>query len=131
MNEPMTGEVNKMVRYVWRILDDNRFVVDVYDMPIGEVNNQVLRIHPHPQGEEVGRAGAEAASVGQPRCSSHTLPDAVTRRDAEDSGSRHRRSCPSTRRSVDSSASGTSQRRSGWYRARNPSTVRARPRSPG
>lgn len=42
LDEYLTGEHDKMVRYVWRFLSDDRIVLEVHDLPIGETNTKVL-----------------------------------------------------------------------------------------
>jgi hypothetical protein len=44
MDEWMTGEIGKTVKYVFRIVDKNRFVFEVHDMAIGEPNTKVMEI---------------------------------------------------------------------------------------
>lgn len=42
LDEYLTGEHDKMVRYVWRFHSDDRIVLEVHDLPIGETNTKVL-----------------------------------------------------------------------------------------
>lgn len=42
LDEYLTGEHDKMVKYVWRFLSDDEFILEVHDLPIGEVNTKVL-----------------------------------------------------------------------------------------
>jgi hypothetical protein len=43
-NEYLTGEYDKMVKYVWRLQSASRIVLDVHDLAIGENNTKVLEI---------------------------------------------------------------------------------------
>ena len=43
MDEPMTGENDKMVQYIWRLSPD-RIVFEIHDLAIGETNNKVIEI---------------------------------------------------------------------------------------
>ena len=42
LDEYLTGEHDKMVRYVWRFLGDDEFVLEIHDLPIGEVDTKVV-----------------------------------------------------------------------------------------
>ncbi len=42
LDEYLTGEHDKMVKYVWRFHSDDRIVLEVHDFPIGETNTKVL-----------------------------------------------------------------------------------------
>lgn len=44
MDEPLTGELDKMVRYVWRFVDEDHFTVEVHDLRIGEPNTKVVEV---------------------------------------------------------------------------------------
>ena len=44
MDEPMTGEHDKCVRYVTRIVDADKIVFEVHDLAIGESNTRVVEI---------------------------------------------------------------------------------------
>lgn len=44
IDEYLTGEHDKMVKVVWRFLSDDRMVMEVHDLPIGEHNTKVLEI---------------------------------------------------------------------------------------
>jgi hypothetical protein len=44
MDEPMTGEHDKMVQYVTREISNDEFIFELHDMPIGEPNTKVLEI---------------------------------------------------------------------------------------
>jgi hypothetical protein len=44
IDEYLTGEHDKMVRYVWRFPAANRIVLEVHDLPIGEANTKVVEI---------------------------------------------------------------------------------------
>ena len=44
MDEPMTGEHDKCVRYVTRLVDADKFVFEVHDLAIGETNTKVVEV---------------------------------------------------------------------------------------
>ncbi len=44
LDEYLTGENDKMVKYVWRFPGPDEMMLEVYDLPIGENNNQVIEI---------------------------------------------------------------------------------------
>ncbi|MCC6671740.1 MAG: DUF1579 family protein [Planctomycetes bacterium] len=44
LDEYLTGEHDKMVKYVWRFLSDDEIVLEVHDLPIGEVNTKVVEM---------------------------------------------------------------------------------------
>ncbi|MBK8098003.1 MAG: DUF1579 family protein [Planctomycetes bacterium] len=44
LDEYLTGEHDKMVRYVWRFVSDEQFVLEVHDLSIGETNTKVVEI---------------------------------------------------------------------------------------
>ncbi len=44
MDEPMTGEHDKMVRYVTREISADEFVLEVHDLPIGEEGAKVVEV---------------------------------------------------------------------------------------
>jgi hypothetical protein len=44
MDEPMTGEVGKHVKYVTRIVDESHFSFEIHDLDIGETNTKVIQI---------------------------------------------------------------------------------------
>lgn len=44
IDEPMTGEVGKHVKYITRITDDDHFVFEVHDLGIGETNTLVFDV---------------------------------------------------------------------------------------
>lgn len=44
MDEPMSGEHDKCVKYVWRLLDKDKMVFEVHDLPIGEEQTKVVEI---------------------------------------------------------------------------------------
>ena len=44
LDEYLTGEHDKMVRYVYRFLSDDKFVLEVHDLPIGETDTKVVEI---------------------------------------------------------------------------------------
>jgi hypothetical protein len=44
LDEYLTGEHDKMVRYVWRFRSEDEIVQEVHDLPIGEVGTQVLEV---------------------------------------------------------------------------------------
>ncbi len=45
MDEPMTGEHDKMVKYVIREEDDDNYTFEIHDMPIGEEGTKVIEIN--------------------------------------------------------------------------------------
>ncbi len=44
MDEYLTGEHDKMVKYVWRFESDDKIVMEMHDLPIGEKNTKVFEI---------------------------------------------------------------------------------------
>lgn len=44
LDEYLTGENDKMVKYLWRFTSPDELVLEVYDLPIGEKNNQVIEV---------------------------------------------------------------------------------------
>jgi len=44
IDEPMTPEQDKQVKYVYRGFGQDKFVLEVHDMMIGEANTKVLEI---------------------------------------------------------------------------------------
>lgn len=44
MDEPMTGEHDKVVKYIWRLDNPDRIVFEVHDLPIGETNTKVIEM---------------------------------------------------------------------------------------
>jgi hypothetical protein len=42
LDEYLTGEHDKMVKYVWRFLSRDRIVLEVHDLPIGEQHTKVV-----------------------------------------------------------------------------------------
>jgi hypothetical protein len=44
LDEYLTGEHDKMVKYVWRFLSADEMILEVHDLPIGEKNTQVIEI---------------------------------------------------------------------------------------
>lgn len=44
LDEYITGEHDKMVKYVWRFPSADEMVLEVHDLPIGEKNTQVVEI---------------------------------------------------------------------------------------
>jgi hypothetical protein len=44
IDEYLTGEHDKMVKYVWRFLSEDKIVLEVHDLPIGETNTKVLEL---------------------------------------------------------------------------------------
>ncbi len=44
MNEPMTGELDKTVRYVGREVSDDEFTFEIHDLGIGEANTKVIEM---------------------------------------------------------------------------------------
>ena len=44
LDEYLTGEHDKMVKYVWRFVSDDKIVLEIHDLPIGERNTKVVEI---------------------------------------------------------------------------------------
>jgi hypothetical protein len=44
LDEPITGEHDKCVEYIWRFLSPDKMVFEVHDLPIGETNTKVVEI---------------------------------------------------------------------------------------
>ncbi|HNO77563.1 MAG TPA: DUF1579 family protein [Phycisphaerae bacterium] len=44
MDEYLTGENDKMVKYIWRFESDSKFKLEVHDLHIGEENTMVVEI---------------------------------------------------------------------------------------
>ena len=44
LDEYLTGEHDKMVKYVYRFPSEDKIVLEVHDLPIGEKNTQVIEI---------------------------------------------------------------------------------------
>ena len=44
MDEYLTGEVGKMVKYVWRFPSKDKIILEVHDLPIGEKNTKVVEV---------------------------------------------------------------------------------------
>ena len=44
MDEPMTGEVGKTVRYIWRLQGPDKIDFEVHDLAIGETNTKVYEV---------------------------------------------------------------------------------------
>jgi hypothetical protein len=44
IDEYLTGEHDKMVKYVWRFLSEDKIVLEVHDLPIGENNAKVVEL---------------------------------------------------------------------------------------
>ena len=44
LDEYLTGEHDKMVKYVWRFVSPTHLVLEVHDLPIGETNTKVVEI---------------------------------------------------------------------------------------
>lgn len=44
LDEYLTGEHDKMVKSVWRFIDADTFLLEIHDLPIGEVNTKVFEI---------------------------------------------------------------------------------------
>lgn len=42
LDEYLTGEHDKMVKYVWRFEGDDAFTVEIHDLPIGETGTMVI-----------------------------------------------------------------------------------------
>jgi hypothetical protein len=45
LDEYLTGEHDKMVKYVWRFPSDDEMVLEIHDLPIGEKNTKVVEMH--------------------------------------------------------------------------------------
>ena len=44
LDEPITGEHDKCVKYVWRFVNPDKMVFEIHDLPIGETNTKVIEI---------------------------------------------------------------------------------------
>lgn len=44
LDEYLTGEHDKMVKYVWRFASDDEMTLEVHDLPIGERNTKVVQV---------------------------------------------------------------------------------------
>lgn len=44
MDEPLTGENDKPVKYVWRFPDAKTIVFELHDLAIGEPNTKVVEV---------------------------------------------------------------------------------------
>jgi Protein of unknown function (DUF1579) len=44
LDEYLTGEHDKMVKYVWRFVSPAQMVLEVHDLPIGEQNTKVIEV---------------------------------------------------------------------------------------
>lgn len=44
LDEYLTGEHDKMVKYVWRFKGDDAMTFEVHDLPIGETNTKVVEV---------------------------------------------------------------------------------------
>ena len=44
LDEYLTGEHDKMVKYVWRFVSDDEIVQEVHDLPIGETGTKVVEL---------------------------------------------------------------------------------------
>ena len=44
LDEYLTGEHDKMVKYVWRFPSKDKLVLEIHDLPIGEKNTKVLEV---------------------------------------------------------------------------------------
>ena len=44
LDEYLTGEHDKMVKYAWRFISEDEIVVEVHDLPIGEENTKVIEL---------------------------------------------------------------------------------------
>jgi hypothetical protein len=44
IDEYLTGEVAKMVKYIWRFVGDDKIVFEVHDLVIGEENTKVVEV---------------------------------------------------------------------------------------
>ena len=58
LDEYLTGEHDKMVKYVWRFLSEDEILMEIHDLPIGETNTKVVEMRYLRDGadkEEKGR----------------------------------------------------------------------------
>lgn len=57
LDEYLTGEHDKMVKYVWRFLSADEILMEIHDLPIGETNTKVveMRYLRDGAGKEKGR----------------------------------------------------------------------------
>ncbi len=44
VDEYLTGEHDKMVKYLWRFVSDDQMVLEVHDLPIGEHHTKVVEV---------------------------------------------------------------------------------------
>lgn len=44
LDEYLTGEHDKMVKYLWRFESDDKTIMEIHDLPIGENNTKVIEI---------------------------------------------------------------------------------------
>jgi hypothetical protein len=44
LDEYLTGEHDKMVKYAWRFLSPDKMLFEIHDLPIGETNTKVVEI---------------------------------------------------------------------------------------
>lgn len=44
LDEYLTGEHDKMVKYIWRFVSDDEIILEVHDLPIGETDTQVVEV---------------------------------------------------------------------------------------
>jgi hypothetical protein len=44
LDEYLTGEHDKMVKYIWRFQSPSRIILEVHDLPIGETNTRVVEV---------------------------------------------------------------------------------------
>ena len=44
LDEYLSGEHDKMVKYVWRFESEDRMTMEIHDLPIGENNTQVVEV---------------------------------------------------------------------------------------
>lgn len=44
LDEYLTGENDKMVKYAWRFVSDDEMALEVHDLPIGETNTKVVEV---------------------------------------------------------------------------------------
>jgi Protein of unknown function (DUF1579) len=44
LDEYLTGEVAKMVKYVWRFPSEDKMTFEIHDLPIGEHNTKVMEV---------------------------------------------------------------------------------------
>jgi len=66
MDEPMTGEHDKTVRYVTRWLADDKFVFEIHDLPMSETEPKVVEITYTRRKADAPAKGAPSAEEKKP-----------------------------------------------------------------